>query len=330
MSMFESIQRAMGEIPHPIFVGCVAIGLGVLATGFASPFKSKADRAQKSRVPATRTRARAFRAGFISLLIIGAILSGFGTWLTINGARADAAVQVAAAQKLLDQTRKDNDQARKEFDSKLQTVLVALNAAKQEQTRLLTEEKIKVIRNDFLQWAQDFANRKPDKQRQFEQAKIAQKQQEIQITAESMPLFSFTIKFVQEALRAYSKQAGKDFKVDLPGLPENFYSADANKSQRVIQFTNTAGWSFTINANLPAREDVPPILAIQFTDSGGRNGFLYMTRIPNATKFRIWGSGTLPEPQSSTIFGDYEMENYEDAISRAFRPLIEGQLLDTP
>ena len=329
---FASIQRLFDAIPHSVVFGCIGIALGVVVVGFASPIKSKADRARGSRAQGSRRRARRLHWSFVLLLVLGAALTGLGTWLTINGARSDAATQVKVAQDLLDQTRKENEQARKEFDAKLQTVLVALNAAKAEQTRLLTEEKIKGIRTNFLQWADDFASRKSDKQRQFEQARIAERQKEIQISSESMPLFLFITRFVQEVLSAYIKQAkdATEIRINMPALPENFYDVTANQTPHNIQFGPKAHWDFYVYGNLPATEDQTPYLRINFNSSEGRNGWVEIRKIPKTKKFAVGGGGTLPVPNATALFGEYETEDYEETIRRIFQQFIEGQLVDVP
>jgi len=168
----QLLQSLVNAIPHPIIVGCFAIGPGAFLIGVATEFRGRAKRSRKARANAQQKVFR-FRLAFIATLFVGGACTTFGTLLTIHGGSLEAEAKAREATGLLNQTRAENEQARKEFDAKLQTVLFALNAAKQEQTRILTEEKIKGIRKDFLQWAQDFAQRKPDKQRQFEQAKIA-------------------------------------------------------------------------------------------------------------------------------------------------------------
>ena len=327
---FKAIEKYLEMIPHPILLGCVAIALGILVVGLASPFKSKADRWRTSKSPDRRRKATWLNWGFILFLIFGAFLTGLGTWLTIVGTRGDAALQVKAAQDLLNQTRKDNEAARKEFDSKLQTVLAALNAAKLEQTVMLTEEKIKGIRTNFLQWAEDFASRKPDKQRQFEQAKIAERQKEIQISSESMPLFLFTIKFVKEAISAYaSKVGGTGIQTDVSPLPENLYSS-SSRSAGFVEFGPTGRWDFHVNSSLPASEDNPPMFQVRLVSSESRIGWINIWKAPNTAKFNVSGSGSLPLSNATALFGAFDMNDYEDTIRRIFQRLIEGQLVDVP
>lgn len=226
--------------------------------------------------------------------------------------------------------RAENEQARKDLEAKIQNILVALNAAKAEQNRLLTDEKIKSYSKDVLQWADEFYKRKPDKQRELEQAKIAVTQQEVQISGDSMPLFSFTLKVVQQIINAYERQSGETLKITLPPLPQNLYDANVNRIARTIQFAGSARWEFSISASSPAQESNPPNLYINFTSADGRNGTLWMRRFPDGKKFNIGLSGTLPMPNSATISGEYDMQDYEETIRRIFQRLVEAQLSQPP
>ncbi len=212
----------------------------------------------------------------------------------------------------------------------MQEMLLAIRAAKQEESRHQTEEKINIIRDNLLQWVEDFEKRRPEKQRQLEQAKSASLQKELQISSESTPLFSYVIGFVQQAFRAYA-QKGHPLRVDLPLLPDNFYAPDANAIERSIRFSGgKAQWSFSVSACPPARDDQAPQLQINFANAEGRGGTIYVSIIPKTGRFNIGGSGILPSPDAQQSFGQFSLDKYEDTIRQVFQPLIEAQLTETP
>lgn len=327
--MFVTIQHLLDLVPYPIGIGCTAIGLGLVAAGFASPIKSRADRARNARKLINRAPARKLRIQFMLALAGAALLTAGGTWLTLNGARLDSDAKAKEARDLLGQTRTENEQARKDLEARIQSILVALNAAKAEQNGLLTEEKIKRFSRDVLEWADEFQKRKPDKQRQFELAKLAATQEEIQISGDSMPLFSFTLRFIQQIVEAYQKQSGESLKINLSPLPQNFYELGVNEPTRMIQFAGRGQWQFWVNANAPAIGDNQPVFSVNFTSTEGRNGSLNIQRSPDGKQFRIWGNGILPIPNSKAVFDNYQMNDYEDTIRRIFERLFEGQLLQS-
>lgn len=98
----------------------------------------------------------------------------------------------------------------------------------------------------------------------------------------------------------------------------------------MIQFAGTARWEFSLSAGSPAQESNPPNLYVNFTDTDGRSGSLWMRRSPDGKKFNIGVNGTLPVPNSATISGEYDMTDYEETIGRIFQRLVEAQLSQPP
>ena len=95
--------------------------------------------------------------------------------------------------------------AEREFREKFQAVLIQLDAAKHEDSKKITEEKIRVIQKDFAEWATNFAKNYPtikseiDQTRQdFEQGKlpsqISETKKEIQISEETFSVISFAVR----------------------------------------------------------------------------------------------------------------------------------------
>lgn len=321
--MLQFIENLTNAIPHPVPWGCVAIAIGFVLAGLAGPIKGRADKKRNSRNLETKNKSRWLQRLFIALLILGAVFTGFGTWLTVKGGEINA-------QKLFDETRRENDEARIEYRAELKRVLSALNAAKQEQTRLLTDEKIKGLQKDLLAWVDDFTVRKPDKQRQLEAAKLASSQLEIQITAEAAPVYSFMLRMVEESLRAYAKRTGLKIQIDVRPLPENYYQPNVNNPARIVHFPGDKQWRFDVIANAPAREEQPPRLDIDFYDNGRRRGAVWILANRGAKKLTIQGWGVLPTPDPSTIFGEYEIDDYEGTLGRVLQRLIEAELAQIP
>jgi hypothetical protein len=78
---------------------------------------------------------------------------------------------------------------------------------------------------------------------------------------------------------------------------------------------------------LPAQESNQPLLNLGFTSTEGRNGSMYFQRSADGKKFYVRGGGTLPVPNTATIFGEYPMEGYEESVSRILQRLVEAQVL---
>jgi hypothetical protein len=329
-SWWYSVQHIIDGVPHPILVGCAAIAVGALSFALAGPFKSKLDQARRAKTERARARLPRLRLFYAACLLAGLILTAAGTGLTINGGQIIAQAQVQQAQAFLNESRQENERARKEYELKIQTVLSALNAARQDQTRLLTDEKIKGLQKDLLAWVDDFAARKSDKQRQFEEAKIANTQKEIQMSSDVAPVFLFVLRVLEESFRMYAKKAGSDIQINMRPLPQNYYEASVNTPPRSIQFKGQAIWRIYVNANPPANEDNAIQLSINFMSTDGRNGNLSIYEINKGKKFSVAGGGTLPTPDTAAIFGEYDVEGYEETLGRILQRLVEAQLIQTP
>jgi hypothetical protein len=324
------VQRVIDSIPHPIAFGCIAIAVGALAFTLAGPIKSKLDQARRSKRDTTRAKALRFRLYYAVLLAAGVLLTAAGTGLTINGGQINAVAMAKQAQALLDQTRQENERASKEYQAKLQTVLNQLNAAKQEQTRLLTEEKIKGLQKDLLGWVEDFGKRRTDKQKQFEEAKIANTQKEIQMSADATPVFAFVLRTIEESLKIYAKKYSADIQIDLRPLPQNCFEAAVNSPPRSVKFKGDASWTIYVNANPPPSEDNPIVMSIQFVSVDKRSGSLQIYEQRKEKKLQVTGGGILPTPDAAQIFGQHDIDNYEEALGRILQRLVEAQLIQTP
>lgn len=316
-----TIESLVDAIPHPIVIGCAAIGLGLIIAGFASPVKSRSDRVRNSKTAERRRKGTRLRWLFGAMLLLAGILTAAGTGLTINGGRIDADKKAA-------ETREENERARGELDRQFRTVLAALNAAKQEQTAALTEQRLKAIGNDVTQWAQEFALQLPDKERQFDEARTAERQREIQLCSDSAPLFNFTISFVERAARAYAAQSGAHIEIHLPPLPQNYFDTDANVP-RYVKFGEKSDWGFRVIVSAPVNQQNPPQLYVSLSGPRGRGGNLWISRSADGKKFSFGGGGLLPVADGPKLFHEYDMEGFEQTIDSLCRHFLEAQLIES-
>jgi hypothetical protein len=233
-----------------------------------------------------------------------------------------------------------NDRSEQEFREKFQAVLVQLDAAKHEDSKRITEEKIRVIQKDFTEWATNFVKNFPtikdeiDKtKRDFEQGKlqsqIDETKKEVQTSEQAFPVISFAIRYVQEAVRAYSKQTSKEIKIDLVELPKNFYE---KQTEYEIRFNTNAVWKFHIGGRRPVGQyNHPnwfPYLQIEFKDSQGKeSGRLSLQTNPAGKKFSMNYEASIPTPDPATVAGDRELSDYETPVREVFQRVIEAQLV---
>lgn len=275
--------------------------------------------------------------GWVSLVLT---IVGFAVAAGAQYAEASRRkIQDATAKEELRQQREENRRAEQEFRGKFQEVLIQLNAAKQEDSKRITEEKIRVIQKDFSEWADSFVKNQQrikgelDKVKiDFEQGKLQEQideaKKEIQTSQQAFPIISFAIRYVQEAVRAYSGKTGKMIKVEAFELPENLYEKQTDYE---IRFSTNAVWKFSVSARRPAGRSGTssfPSLRIEFVDSQGKTcGTLTVRTRLTDNKFSMTYQASIPTPDPKTIAGYRDFTEYETAIREVFQRVIEAQLV---
>ena len=141
-------------------------------------------------------------------------------------------------------------------------------------------------------------------------------------------MISFTTRYVQEAVRAYFKQAGKEIKSDPFQLSENFYE---KQMEYEIRFNTNAVWKFYVAARRPVGQmgiNSNPSLRIVFTDShGNASGTMWLRTRPAENKYSMTYQATVPTPDPKTIAGDRDLSDFEGTIREVFQRVVEAQLI---
>lgn len=252
------------------------------------------------------------------ITILGFLVIGLGSWISFRG---QVVLRKADAEKAKNERKRESV----EISEKFLEVMTALGAAKQEQGKKLTDDKIRLIENDLVKWADDFDQARPQKQKLFDSANLAVTQKEIQASAQCRPLFEFAMRFVEESLRAYAKRTGYDIKIELPALPENFYARDSTR--RVIIFKGgKSTWDFCAQGVPPITRNSKPRLMINF-NSHDVTGGLYITPDFTRGKVEISSADSLPTPDPTAFNMEGELSDYENIIKGLMQKLIEAQLI---
>jgi hypothetical protein len=257
--------------------------------------------------------------------------------------KQDAKVSDERNAKVLEQLQAQkavNAQSEQEFREKFQAVLVQLDAAKHEDSKKITEEKIRVIQKDFAEWATNFVNNYPalkvdiDRARlDSEQGKlpsqISETKKEIQISEETFSVISFAVRNVQELVRNYSERTGSKITVASWELPQNFYEKPVEYE---IRFNTNAVWKFHVEAYRPAGNfNHPawfPSLRIAFKDFRGKDsGSLTLETKPTEKKFWMNYESFIPKPDPAAVAGDRDLSGYETPVREVVQQIIEAQLV---
>ena len=338
-------QVLFREIPnwfsnHQTIVGCIIIGTSTVCLALSGLLKSKGDRAAASRKADEKAKSRRIYAQYLFAIIICGAWTFYGTFLTKEA--ADKAAQKAG--RIQTETRDQISAMERKFGEKIQAVLVKLNAAKQEDSERITEEKIRVLKNDFSEWAEEFVTNMPTEKQRFAQMKVGlqkkQDQEANQITleqkqrsAQSYPVFSFATRFLEESVRAFAaKTSNTNIVISKMELPENLFEKPMDAH---IRFNTNAIWTIsTLRGWTPAVQhrrgyDInQPYFRLTFRDSHDQQSGEFHIQIDKAgNKMTFFYSTSLPTPNPESINGEIDFDAYESTTRAALQKIIKAQLL---
>jgi hypothetical protein len=322
--------KAWFEI-HEGLVGMILVGIATVGSALSGILKSKGDAYAKSAAPSEKFWPYFW---WITCIVTGVFLSGFGTWLTKRS--GDAAAKEAHKIDL-------------KFAEQLHDMAARLDAAKRSDSQELTDAKMQVLKTEFRDWAQDLSANLPAERQQFLQLKkqleIKNKEEadsavrdQIERSERFFPVFSFAIQFMEGSVSNFAKVNGyTNVVIDKFALPKNFYS---NNITGRIRIGENARWEASISRGWSKRtqyEDGPhyidpnePYLVFIFHGKHDtETGHLVVQVSHDYSKIRINYETTLPVPDTNIINGDFEKSDYEDALKRALREIIKAQLLDS-
>lgn len=250
--------------------------------------------------------------------------------LTVIGVFVAVGAQYTeASRQRIQETRQREANARTEgeFREKFQAVLVQLNAAKHEDSKRITEEKIRVLEKEFTQWALAFDKNKTkikgDLEQLRAQTQIETTKKEILSSEQFYPVISFTVRYIQKMVSAFAKQSGKEIVIDPVELPQNFYE---KPTEFAIHFPGKTIWNLKVMAGRPAFQNGPNLTVI-FTDSESRpSGSCHVFTYPETSTFHIIYQPIFPVPGFSAPEQE-GLTNFESSIRTSFQTIIETQLV---
>ena len=317
---------------HQMLLGILLAGMGTLIVALSAVVKTKAEKTNVDRKKGDeRERARVKRRnlwfGYFTMLILGILLSGVGTWLVKRSG------DEANATTFLEQKAERARDAVK-WDEKFQNIQIALKAAKTEDSQKLTEAKIELIRADISDWAANLKTNLGEKKKEFAQAKADREnakvqaankeiQEQIQITSQIFGTFSFALRFLEESVRAYARELRKEKEIDIErmSLPENLFASPTNYQ---IKFNTNAVWRIQVGGQELAPSGTS--LKISFLDAKGKQlGWFRLMWDRRASLIDLIYLGEFPDPRM--VNGQHALTNSESAVRAAMQRIIEAQLV---
>jgi hypothetical protein len=204
--------------------------------------------------------------------------------------------------------------------------------------RAVTEAKMSALQTDFDAWADDFGTNQEARTRfrkdrrdlldaKAQAADDLRRQNEATISKAntlSYPMFSYTIRFVEEYALAYATKAGKHVIVETNSLPDNLLDPSINR--RVV-FPSKAAWSMQTNFNT---DNKVPCLIISFTDFSGNSSGSLTECVWNDRNIISMGYQTgASSPSPSDLSDECPLTNCDACLKKSLQKLLRLQIFQT-
>lgn len=323
-------------------VGYTVIASGTLVLALSGIVKSKAERsaAEESQ------KSRRYWILFWIIVLFGCGLSGLGTWFTKRGGNE-------AAQRSLADIKKENDRALKaqreqdektvrELREERQSILAALNAAKRDESKRITEEKIRVIRGDFGQWAEAFATNFSARKAEFAQvrgefqkskieAENKQVQEQMRISAQCYPSISFAARVVEESLQMFAKKASiTNVVITNLNIPENLFRRPVSDVMTLGSGSNSVWRCIVGSGRTPGAPylNLPYYKLVLPHKRGGMPETLSVYVDCESQKLFVFFTTDMVTAEISSMVGEHPLTDYETLLRTMLQAVIERGLLE--
>jgi hypothetical protein len=204
--------------------------------------------------------------------------------------------------------------------------------------RAVTEAKMSTLQTEFDAWADEFGTNQEARTRfqksrrdlldtQAQAADDARRQKDAVLNKAntlSYPMFSYTIRFLEEYALAYATKAGKLVVVETNSLPDNLLEPAI---QRRVVFPSKATWSMQATFNT---FNGVPCLIINFTDfSGNPSGSLTecVWNDRNSISMGYQLNGSIPTP--ADLSGEYPLTNSDAILKKSLQKILRLQIFQT-
>lgn len=257
----------------------------------------------------TGAGAIALSTGWIAL---GGIATALGAVVIYWGAALSSRADVAGLERKMD-----------DFFARLEQVRDDQSAGPQ--PREMATDTVEKISEDFVAWANEFAENRHYRHLQFKQAQLGRQTVAAEMTAKWRPLLRRIFDLLKSTIAAYNEKLGCYIKVDLPDVPEDLF---ANPYNGVITFGTDTVWKLQTECTGPPPRTTSRItLWIYFQKSGQTpTGAAATIQIDlAANEFEMFAHGA-DVPFDIDRVGT-PLNEFSETMAHIVRQLVEAQLL---
>ena len=166
------------------------------------------------------------------LIILGIIAIAIGTYLTFLGVFRRSNVSENRILKEIERTQKQTE-------SKIDNILTADELSVQQR------EEIKLVRNEFDDWAKNLKNNLEKKKIEYQKAELDNKEERFELNIKWRYLYVNYFDGCRKIIEAINKNSEYNIEYSFPDLPENIFLENYEKYFATIDFKNNIQWQFS-------------------------------------------------------------------------------------
>lgn len=188
----------------------------------------------------------------------------------------------------------------------------------------LSADSVEKISEDFMGWANEFAENRHYRQLQFKQATLGRQTVAAEMTTKWRPLLRRIFDLLKSTTAAYKEKLGCSIEVDLPEIPADLF---AMSYMGTVTFGTEAVWKLQTECTSPPRTSSRITLWIYFQKKGDSSFSSAATIVIDLTgnEFEMFAHGA-DVPFDIDRVGR-PLAEFSATMSDIVRQLVEAQLL---
>jgi len=196
-----------------------------------------------------------------TLTLIGLVIAAVGGIIAFAGQRLSAREDSQKPNPQLEAIATDLRAAKAEI-ARVKNAPGASGTTQQQAAK--AEEKLTAVENHLNDWADNLVKSSQSKKADQKQAQLQSQAEALRISNQIRPTFQGACDTINNAVTAYNRRTSAGVQINLPPLPMDLFSDEANKYEGTVVFSQAASWRVDLSATRPPTKASRLLLRISF------------------------------------------------------------------
>ena len=170
------------------------------------------------------------------LIILGVVLVGLGTYLTILGSQKKSD---NSERKILSEIEK----TREKTESRIKEILDTSELSDKQQ------EEIEKVKNEFDDWASELKSSLEKKKIEIQKSELTVNENSIELNDKYRYLYTNYFNSISSIIDAINSKIDYNIQYDIPDLPQNVFNSEYKEYLATVFFNNNIQWNISFRPN---------------------------------------------------------------------------------